>query len=353
MTKLRAGDWVEVRSKEEILRTLDKTGRMEGLPFMPQMFQYCGQRFRVYRRAHKTCDTVNPIAGRRLADGIHLSLRCDGKACGGCQAACLLFWKVAWLKPIAPGPVSGESSPRLSIAVAEKQDAKSCAEADVLNATWAPDPDAKDGKRYFCQATELPNYTTPLPWWDVSQYLEDYASGNVTLARVFSGFVYACYYWGGFCWSEKLGGSARALYDCIQALLGGVRFPRKRGRIPFGRLTPTIQLNLQPGEWVRVKSYEDILATLDEGNKNRGLFFDAELVPYCEKTYRVRTRMQKFLDEKTGRMTEMKTPAVILEDVWCGSRYSSCRMNCPRSIYAWWRESWLERVEVKLGTGAT
>ena len=40
--KLRAGDWVEVRSKEEILRSLDKKGRLEELPFMPQMFEYCG-----------------------------------------------------------------------------------------------------------------------------------------------------------------------------------------------------------------------------------------------------------------------------------------------------------------------
>ena len=51
-----AGDWVEVRSKEEILSTLDKSGRLEGLPFMPQMFKYCGQRFQVYKRAHKTCE---------------------------------------------------------------------------------------------------------------------------------------------------------------------------------------------------------------------------------------------------------------------------------------------------------
>ena len=58
MSKLRAGDWVEVRSKEEILRTLDATGRLDGLPFMPQMFQYCGQRFKVFKRAHKTCDTI-------------------------------------------------------------------------------------------------------------------------------------------------------------------------------------------------------------------------------------------------------------------------------------------------------
>ena len=113
MTKLAAGDWVEVRSKEEILRTLDKDGRRQGLPFMPQMFKYCGQRFQVYKRAHKTCNTIE-TGGRRLADGIHLSLRCDGQAYGGCQAACLIFWKEAWLKPVTaegvPVRESGSSS---------------------------------------------------------------------------------------------------------------------------------------------------------------------------------------------------------------------------------------------------
>ena len=67
---------------------------------MPQMFEYCGKRFRVFKRAHKTCDTVNPVAGRRVPGGIHLDLRCDGKAYGGCQAACLIFWKEAWLKSL-------------------------------------------------------------------------------------------------------------------------------------------------------------------------------------------------------------------------------------------------------------
>ena len=54
--RLRAGDWVEVRSKDEILQTLDKNGRLDEMPFMPQMFQYCGMRFKVRKRAHKTCD---------------------------------------------------------------------------------------------------------------------------------------------------------------------------------------------------------------------------------------------------------------------------------------------------------
>jgi hypothetical protein len=347
MTKFRAGDLVEVRSREEILGTLDKNGQLEGLPFMPQMLQYCGKRYRVYKRAHKTCDTINPIAGRRLADGIHLNLRCDGKAYGGCQAACLIFWKAPWLKPVGAGEVSVNSSPQ-NTPWAEDQrpaDRNRCTEADVLRATSAVDPHANDGKRYFCQATELPRYTTPLPWWNLNQYAEDYASGNVTLGRIMSGLGYACYYWVGLCGRGRSGVPARWLYDRFQALWGGVPFPRKHGQIPVGQLTPTATLDLQPGEWVRVKSYEEILATLDKESRNRGLSFDAEQVPYCGGRYRVRARVQKFLNEKTGRMAEMKTPAVILEDVWCGSRYSSCRMNCPRSIYSWWRENWLERVE--------
>ena len=68
---------------------------------MPQMFRYCGQRFQVYKRAHKTCDTVSGhYVGLRLAHAVHLDLRCDGQAYGGCQAACLIFWKEAWLKRV-------------------------------------------------------------------------------------------------------------------------------------------------------------------------------------------------------------------------------------------------------------
>src|SRR5262245_29753145 len=110
---VRSGDWVEVRTKDEILSSLDKTGGVDGLPFMPQMFQYCGQRFRVYKRAHKTCDTVSGKSlGRKLSDGVHLDLRCDGKAHGGCQAACLIFWKETWLKPVTGGSTSAISSPQ-------------------------------------------------------------------------------------------------------------------------------------------------------------------------------------------------------------------------------------------------
>src|SRR5215475_15442743 len=148
----RAGEWVEVLSKEEILRTLDQNGRLDELPFMPQMFKYCGQRFRIYQTAYKTCDTVTgQYDARRLEDGYHLNLRCDGQAYGGCQAACLIFWKAAWLKP-GDGPVPVRYVPQRPHSSNEERYAPTrCTEGDVLAATKRQ---ATAGDtRYSCQAT--------------------------------------------------------------------------------------------------------------------------------------------------------------------------------------------------------
>src|SRR5512132_592219 len=77
--RLRAGEWVEVRSAAEILSTLDDTSCLEGMPFMPEMLQYCGKRFRVYKSSHKTCDTIETYVIRRMSRAVHLeNLRCDG-----------------------------------------------------------------------------------------------------------------------------------------------------------------------------------------------------------------------------------------------------------------------------------
>jgi hypothetical protein len=44
-------------------------------------------------------------------------------------------------------------------------------------------------------------------------------------------------------------------------------------------------------------------------------------------------------------MVEMKNPCIVLDSVVCQARYSSCRMFCPKSMYPYWREAWLERVK--------
>src|SRR5262249_27781684 len=95
-----------------------------------------------------------------------------------------------------------------------------------------------------------------------------------------------------------------------------------------------------------VKSHEEILATCDHSSKNRGMAFDKEMVPFCGGTYKVLGRIERIVNEKTGRMQQMKTPAVILDSVFCQAKYSECRLFCPRAIFPFWREVWLERVEV-------
>ena len=276
--KLHVGEWVEVRRKEEILKTLDRKGQLNGLPFMPQMFEFCGRRLRVYKRAHKTCDTVNDYKGRWMDSAVHLEgIRCDGQAYGGCQAACLIYWKEAWLKRAAE-PYSPDSSS--SKAPRELASTSGITQGDVWAGTKAAFNENPNDPVYVCQATQVPAATQPLPWWDIRQYIEDWTSGNVGLSRMARGFLYM-----GFRDLQTVGidlgrGFLFAyLYDISQRFLGGVPFPRRTGKIPLGSKTPTICLNLQPGEWVRVKSYKEILATLDTNNKNRGLYFDAEMVP--------------------------------------------------------------------------
>ena len=337
--KLKAGDWVEVRSKEEILRTLDEHGQLEGMPFMPEMFAFCGKRFKVYMRAHKTCDTVFPVRGRRVRGTVHLETRCDGSAHGGCQTGCLIFWKESWLKA-----VQTNSSVNLVLLDTHTRDAEatSCVEFDVWSNAQKSDP--QDGSaKYVCQATQLPYATSHLSWWDIRQYVEDYVSGNVGLADLLKGALYSVYYnvsQAGI----GLGRPMRWCYERLSWLWGRSRFPRSVGDIPEGQPTPTAPLNLQPGELVRVKSHEEILRTVTVANKNRGMSWDAEMVPYCGGTYRVLKRVTQIVDEKTGKLQSMKNPCIILDEVFCRGRYSGCRMFCPRSLYPFWREIWLERV---------
>jgi len=351
--KLSVGDWVEVRSKVEILSTLDNNGQLDGMPFMPEMLRYCGQRFQVYKRAHKTCDytTSYPYHTRRLEGTVHLETRCDGEAHGGCQAGCLLYWKEAWLKPASEDlrKVVGSSVETPFEREAGGAASAGCSEPELCARTKISDPNG-DPPTYICQVTQVPYATKPLAWWDVRQYMEDYWSGNVGLGRIFNGLLYSIYYHLSQA-GIGLGPAMRWFYNKFHPVWGGTPFPRKPGLIPEGKPTPSGTLNLRPGELVRVKSHEEILKTVDRSNRNRGMYWDAELVPYCGKTYRVLKRVTKIIDEKTAKMVEMKNPCIVLDTVICEARYSPCRMLCPKSMYPYWREIWLERVAAN-GSGA-
>jgi hypothetical protein len=93
-----------------------------------------------------------------------------------------------------------------------------------------------------------------------------------------------------------------------------------------------------------VKSAEEIEATLNRDGKYRGLYFDREMLPFCGKTYRVKKRIERIIDDHTGAVIEMKSDCVTLEDVVCSGEHSFSRYFCPRAIQPYWRECWLRRV---------
>ena len=87
--KIRPNDLVEVKTPDEILETLDAEGTLDFLPFMPEMIESCGKRFRVSRRAFKTCVSGSgPSTIRAFKnDGVIIldGLRCSGAAHDVCQ----------------------------------------------------------------------------------------------------------------------------------------------------------------------------------------------------------------------------------------------------------------------------
>ena len=341
LSRYRAGDLVEVCSKEEILATLDDRGCVEGMPFMPEMLQFCGRRFRVRAVAHKTCTPGRGHnRGRRIDATVHLeNLRCDGSAHGGCEADCTLFWKDCWLKP-AGNQTAADAPPQSAAA--------GCSEAQLLASTKLTVLTANNEPYYCCQATQICEASHWQAWWDPRQYLWDVGSRNYSPGRVLRVMLLATL---RFPWRViRRIPVVRTLYaplnEAICRLLTGREGPYlfKKTK-PLTGKTPTGRLDLKPGEIVRVKPKREIETTLDARGMNRGMTFDPEeMGAYCGGTFRVRSCVTRILDEKTGEMLHMKQPCIILEGVVCRSEYTRYRLNCPRAIPAYWREIWLERV---------
>jgi hypothetical protein len=325
---LRVGELVEVRSESEILATLDEHGELESLPFMPEMLQFCGRRFRVDKLAIKLCDTINWSGMYRMDHAVHLAgVRCDGQAHGGCQAGCLVYWKEAWLKRVdgdVPEAGSGPASPPLV--------PPGRTPLELLATTRKPaDPTAPDAEVFSCQATELLRAAPQwIPPWDVKQYVLDVRSGNAGLLTTGRSLAVGAF-------NEYQDFSRRFLPRPLR-IRGGRRFPFIHGKQPK---TPQETLDLRPGELVRVKRKEEIVKTLDTNNRNRGMTFDPEMLKYCGRQARVLRRVERIIDEQTGKMLHLRNPCIILEDVICTSDYHRL---CPRGIYPYWREIWLERV---------
>jgi predicted DNA-binding antitoxin AbrB/MazE fold protein len=301
---LYSGDLVEVKSADRIFRTLDSDGTLDGLPFMPEMLDFCGKRFPVSRRVEKTCvEAARGIYDIREFlnnDVVFLEkLRCSGTGHDGCQRICMVFWKTAWLEKVT------ENQP-----IGIEEDKPGEAGRAALKTMTEP------GK-YFCQSTELVRATRPLTRGRrLLKCFYDVRSGDVGPMKMAKLIFIPVW--------RKMRGN---LFDPVEG-------PQKR--------TPLEKLDLRVGEIVQVKSVQEIAQTLDRNSRNRGLVYDRGLEKFSGRRYRVQERLDFMISEYTG---EMKKPesTVILENLTCFC--NNVLGGCPRQEVIYWRENWLTRVD--------
>lgn len=299
------GDAVRIRALPEILATLDAQGSLEGMPFQPEMIKFCGREARVFRSLDKIYDYGRTKRMRRLDGCVLLSnLRCDGSAHGGCEATCYLIWKAAWLEP-AGAPMIELASP---------------ANDNGAQTLQALSRAACDDGSLRCQFTELHACTSEFARRSPRMDLIPLLSGSypvdawliAMLTRVFNG---------------------------LQARRGGAPFPPIP---PLGAHESRDPLGLSPGERVSVLPLEEIARTLNSQSKNRGLWFDREMVKHCGREYRVLASVKRIVDDATGQMRIMKSPCITLESV--DSTGEGLYFNAQHDPI-FWRESWLRRID--------
>ena len=303
--RLCRGDLVEVKTPDEIVQTLDAEGASDHLPFMPEMLGFCGQRFRVSRRALTTCFSGPGSCRGFRTDGVVTldGVRCSGAAHDGCQKACMIFWREEWLRKVEEKAVQSQVDLR------DMDRLRTC-----LKVSTGPGV-------YYCQASELSKATHSLSRWErLGRYLSGLRAGNFNALQM----------------AQSMG---TWLFWRIRPIFSGL-YPRGSSK-PM----PLEGLNLQPGEWVEVKSIQSIIETLDERGYNRGLYFSPDMRLWCGRRCRVRGRMDRIIVDGTGQMRQLRN-TVCLENSTCGCSYMGFgRDGCSRCELTYWREIWLRRSE--------
>jgi hypothetical protein len=303
--RLRRGDLVEVKTPSEILATLDAEGAIDHVPFMPEMTEFLGRRFWVFGRAMTTCASgADWPRGFRANDVVTLvGARCSGAAHDGCQKACLIFWREAWLRKVDDAVVS------------------SVADVDGSERLRARLKTSTGPQAYYCQASELTKATDLLSRHQrLKKYLGGLSAGNFTALQM----------------AQSIG---VWLFWRIHRMLWGV-YPRGRQKV-----TPVESVRLQSGEWVEVKSIKSIKETLNERGQNRGLRFSPDMRLLCGQRQRVKGRIDKIILDGTGEMRQL-TNTVWLEGSTCGCSYLGFGVGgCSRCEVVYWREAWLHRSD--------
>jgi len=292
---------VKIRDYEEIASTLADDGTLEGLPFQDEMQKYCGQTFRVLQSVKKLIIENANTGLRGIKNTVILEgVNCFGESHGGCSRYCFFLWKEAWLSRSSPGSQAGSGIQGLP-------------DTGFGGNARPPAPPS-----YCCQSVGLERATFVVSIWNLRQYLWDITDNRYPLPRRISLIFISL---------------ARRIW----------RLTRRRFPIRLSGLlekTPSADFDLQPGDWVEVKSLREIRATLDDSGRNRGLAFTKEMKRFCGRKFSVLSAVDRIIIEGTGENRKL-AHTVILKDANCDG---SANFSCPRNCYLLWRKIWLKKA---------
>jgi hypothetical protein len=228
-------------------------------------------------------------------------LRCSGTAHDGCQKACMIFWREAWLNKVDAATPESKVDSTGSASLRAR-----------LKTSMGP-------TTYFCQASELLKATNDLSRWQrFAKCFSDVRAGNCSALQM----------------AERIG--IWLFWRIRRMFLGHYA----RGR---NKSTPLEGLSLRPGEWIEVKSKESIVETLNEDGRNRGLSFSPAMRRFCGAQCRVKGRIDRIIVDGTGEMRQLRD-TVCLEGSLCGCAHTAFG-GCSRCEVVYWREIWLRRTQ--------
>jgi hypothetical protein len=292
---IRPGTSVRIRSEQEIINTLDDSGCVDGILFMPEMRGYCGGVYIVLKCVNRIL--IEGTGVRGLSDVFILEgIRCDGSDHGECQRLCHIFWKACWL-----------DFERIKI------------DPDIDKAE-APKLKSYHGHPSNCQgqASILLKATHPVSVFNPEQYLQDKQSGTRSLSQT-------CV--------MLLSMAIKRLFWCSRKIYRW--FVRRQPKTSY--LT---QL-LQPGDLVKVRSRQEVKELLDWERKTQGLLFAEAMWHYCGKQFRVVKEVKRIVVEQTGVLQKVRD-TYLLEGVTCDGE---AFRGCPRMCFWFWKGVWLQKVD--------
>jgi hypothetical protein len=100
--KFAAGEAVKVRPKQEISKSVDSLGKLDGCLMMGQMWEFCGQRFKILKVVDNFFDEYQ-YRMYKVRSPLYIL---DGLICNGvvksfehkCDRSCYILWHEDWLE---------------------------------------------------------------------------------------------------------------------------------------------------------------------------------------------------------------------------------------------------------------